>query len=157
MTDEEADSVESAYQKVEYYIQRWKTERFHHVLESGCNMEKLQERSMEKTKILILMYSVIAVFIMNLTYIARLNPDLPCTILFEDDEWKLLYCAANKTKKTPDKPYTIKQAVEYVGWLGGPKRDPGDGPPGVKTVWTGLQKLYTLLDYRELCDFMGQV
>jgi hypothetical protein len=32
-----------------------------------------------------------------------------------------------------------------------------DGPPGVKTIWTGLQKLYTLLDYRELFDFMGQV
>ncbi|MDR1446921.1 MAG: IS4 family transposase, partial [Treponema sp.] len=140
-----------------YYIQRWKIERFHHVLKSGCKIEKLQERSMEKTKALIMMYSVIAVFIMNLTYIARVNPDLPCTILFEDDEWKLLYCAANNTKKAPDKPYTIKQAVEYVGWLGGPKRAPSDGPPGVKTVWTGLQKLYTLLDYRELFDFMGQV
>ncbi|MDR1410866.1 MAG: hypothetical protein LBI91_01525 [Spirochaetaceae bacterium] len=112
---------------------------------------------MEKTKILILMYSVIAVFIMNLTYIARLNPELPCTVLFEEEEWKLLYCAANRTKKAPDKPYAIKQAVDYVGWLGGPKRAPGDGPPGVKTVWAGLQKLYTLLDYRELFDFMGQV
>jgi hypothetical protein len=34
---------------------------------------------------------------------------------------------------------------------------PPDGPPGVKTIWTGLQKLYTLLDYRELFNFMGQV
>jgi hypothetical protein len=32
-----------------------------------------------------------------------------------------------------------------------------DGPPGVKTIWKGLQKLYTLLDYRELFDFVGQV
>jgi hypothetical protein len=157
MTDGEADSVESAYEKAGYYIQRWKIECFHHVLKSGCTIEKLQERSMEKTKVLILMYSVIAVFIMNLTYRAWLNPDLPCTILSEDDEWKLLYCAANKTKKTPDKAYTIKQAVDYVGWLGGPKRDPSDGPPGVKIVLTGLQKLYTLLDYRELFDFMGQI
>jgi hypothetical protein len=31
-----------------------------------------------------LMYSVIAVFIMNLTYIARVNPELPCTILFDE-------------------------------------------------------------------------
>jgi hypothetical protein len=69
------------------------------VLKGGCTIEKLKERSMEKTKILVKMYSVIAVFIMNLTYRARFNPDLPCTILFEEDEWKLLYCAANKTKK----------------------------------------------------------
>jgi hypothetical protein len=36
------------------------------------------------------------------------------------------------------------------------KTAPGDGPPGVKTIWKGLQKLYTLLDYRELFDFVGQ-
>jgi hypothetical protein len=157
MTNEEVASAEAAYEKAAYYIQRWKIERFHHVLKSGCKIEKLQERSMERMKALILMYSVIAVYILNLTYVARINPDLPCDILFEDLEWKILYCAANRTKKVPDRPYTIKQAVDYVGALGGPKRAPSDGPPGVKTIWTGLQKLYTLLDYRELFDFMGQV
>jgi hypothetical protein len=34
---------------------------------------------------------------------------------------------------------------------------PSDGPPGVKTVWRGLQKFYALYDYRELFDFVGQV
>jgi hypothetical protein len=57
----------------------------------------------------------------------------------------------------PEKPYTIAEAVKYVGWLGGPKTAPGDGPPGVKTILKGLQKLYTLLDYRDLFDFVGQV
>jgi hypothetical protein len=157
MTNGEVESLEAACEMVGYYIQRWKIERFHYVLKSGCKIEKLQEREMGRMKALILMYSVIAVFMMNLTYIARIQPELPCTILFEEEEWKTLYCAANRTKKVPERPYTIKQAVEYVGWLGGPKRAPGDGPPGVKTIWTGLQKLYTLLDYRELFDFMGQV
>jgi hypothetical protein len=157
MTNEPVGSGEEAYEKVGYYIQRWKIERLHFVLKSGCNVEKLQERSIEKTASLVLMYSIISVFIMNLTYIARINPDLPCTILFDDDEWKLLYCAANRTKKVPEKPYTIAEAVKYAGWLGGPKTAPGDGPPGVKTIWKGLQKLYTLLDYRELFDFVGQV
>jgi hypothetical protein len=46
-------------------------------------------------------------------------------------------------------PYTIKGAVEYLGRLGGPKRAPSDGPPGVKTIWKGLMKLYILLAYRE--------
>jgi hypothetical protein len=163
MTNEPVGSGEEAYEKVAYYIQRWKIERFHFVLKSGCNVEKLQERSIEKTAILVLMYSIISVFIMNMAYIARINPDLPCTILFDDDEWKLLYCAANRTMtsqsevQAPEKPSTIAEAVKYVGWLGGPKTAPSDGPPGVKTIWKGLQKLYTLLDYRELFDFVGQV
>ncbi|MDR2660120.1 MAG: hypothetical protein LBC27_09090, partial [Spirochaetaceae bacterium] len=117
---------------------------------------KLQERDMEKTKTLILMYSVIAVFIMNLTYIARVSPNLPCTILFDEEEWKVLYCVANRTKEVPEKPYTIAEAVEHIGNLGGPRRSPSDGPPGVKTVWRGLQKFYTLYDYRDMFDFTGQ-
>jgi hypothetical protein len=64
-------------------------------------------------------------------------------------EWKLLYCIANKVKKEPKKPYMMKEAVDYLGWLGGPKRAPSDGPPGVKTIWIGLMKLYILLTYRE--------
>jgi hypothetical protein len=70
-------------------------------------------------------------------------------MLLREDEWKLLYCMANKTKKEPKKAYTIKEAVDYLGRLGGPKRAPSDGPPGVKTIWTGLMKLYILLAYRK--------
>jgi hypothetical protein len=148
-TTEPVASPEEAYEYVGYYIQRWKTERFHYVLKSGCAIEKLQERSIDKTAALIMMYSVIAVMILNLTYAGRLTPGLPCSLLLGPDEWKLLYCVANKTKKEPKKPYSIKEAVEYLGRLGGPKRAPGDGPPGVKTVWIGLMKLCILLAYRE--------
>jgi hypothetical protein len=35
------------------------------VLKSGCAIEKLQERSIDKTTILILMYSIIAVMMYN--------------------------------------------------------------------------------------------
>ncbi|MDR0557211.1 MAG: hypothetical protein LBG43_05005 [Treponema sp.] len=52
-------------------------------------------------------------------------------------------------KKEPKKPYTMREAAECLGRLGGPKRAPGDGPPGVKTVWIGLMKLYILPAYRE--------
>jgi hypothetical protein len=149
MTSEPIHTAEEAYEYVGYYMQRWKTERFHYVLKSGCAIEKLQERSMEKMTALILMYSIIAVMILNMTYMGRLKPEAPCPVLLGADEWKLLYCIANETKKEPKKPYTMKEAVDCLGWLGGPKRAPSDGPPGVKTVWSGLMKLYILLAYRE--------
>ena len=149
MSNDVFGSVEEVLERVNYYIQRWKIERFHYVLKSGCCVEKLQERSIEKTTLLVLMYSIIAVSIMNLTYIARLHPELPCSIFFDEDEWRLLYCVSNKTKNAPLKPYGIGEAVKYIGYLGGPKRSPSDGPPGVKTIWIGLDKLNTLLAYRE--------
>jgi hypothetical protein len=149
MTSEPVNTVEEAYTYVGYYMQRWKIERFHHVLKSGCAIEKLQERSVEKTTALILLYSIIAGKILNMTYMGRLKPEAPCSVLLGADEWKLLYCIANKTKVEPKKAYTMKEAVDYLGWLGGPKRAPSDGPPGVKTIWIGLMKLYILLAYRE--------
>jgi hypothetical protein len=149
MTNEPIESAEQAYERIHYYTQRWKIERFHYVLKSGCAVEKLQQRSMDRTTLLVLMYSVIAVAIMNMTYIARLHPEEPCSVFFEEDEWKVLYCAANKSKKAPKKPYSMQEAVTFLGRLGGPKRAPSDGPPGLKTVWLGLATLNTLLAYRE--------
>ncbi|MDR0706674.1 MAG: hypothetical protein LBF60_02175 [Treponema sp.] len=66
-----------------------------------------------------------------------------------EEEWKLPYRVANKSRKEPKKPYAIKEAVDCLGRLGGSKRAPSDGPPGVKTIWIGLMKLYILLAYRE--------
>jgi hypothetical protein len=73
---------------------------------------------MEKTTLLVLTYSIIAAAIMNITYIARVHPVLPCTVCFEEDEWKVLYCTAHKTKTPPEKPYTMAEAVTYLSWLG---------------------------------------
>jgi hypothetical protein len=54
---------------------------------------------------------------MNLTYIARVNPELPCDALFEEQEWKVLFCTAKKTKKPPDEPYPMLNGatpMEYI-------------------------------------------
>jgi len=149
MTNEKADGVEGAYEKAAWYMRRRKAGQFHYALKYGCAVEKLQERSMDKTTVLVLMYSVIATFIMNITYMARINPRLPRSVCFEEDEWKAPYCAASKTRKPPEKPCATAEAVAYLSWLGGPRRAPGDGPPGVKAIWIGLEKLNTLLACKE--------
>ena len=153
MTNEPVEGFQAAFKRIEYYTQRWKIERFHYVLKSGCcNIEKRQARSMDTMKILIVMYSIVSVFILNLTYLGRIHPELPCDLIFDETEWKLLYCVANKTDKPPTKPYSIQEAIKYLSWLGGPKRAPSDGPPGVKTISMGLEKLNTLLTYK---NWMG--
>ena len=155
-TNEAISSVEDAVEKIEYYMQRWKIERFHYVLKSGCNIEKIQQRSVNKTVLLILMYSIIAIKILMLTYLARINPEASCETIFEEDEWKILYCIANKTRIPPDEPYTISEAVKYTAALGGFRGCMSDGPPGLKVIWIGLNKLYTLLAYIDfLPDFCG--
>jgi hypothetical protein len=151
LTNAALGSAEDACKMVGYYTQRWKIEQFHYVLKSGCNVEKLQESSVDKTALLVYLYSVIASFIMNVTYLARTEPDTPCSAVFDEAEWKLLYRAGERVKEDPPGEYPIEKAVEYLGTLGSTKRAPSDGPPGVKAVWEGLRNLYILLAYRDFC------
>ncbi|MDR0706344.1 MAG: hypothetical protein LBF60_00510 [Treponema sp.] len=146
---EPVNTREEAHERVGCYMRRRKTGRFHRALKSGRAIGKSRERSVDKTTALILTRSSIAAMTVNMTYAARLMPEAPCSVLLGEEEWKLPYRAANKARKEPKKPYAIKEAVDCLGRLGGLKRAPSDGPPGVKTIWIGLMKLYILLAYRE--------
>jgi hypothetical protein len=106
------DSAEETYEYVGYYIRRWKTERFHYALKSGCAIEKLQERSIEKTAVLILMYLIMAGKLLNMAYAGRLTPGLPGSLLLGEAGWKLLYGIANKARQEPERAYTMKDAVD---------------------------------------------
>ena len=75
-------NAQGAFEIVEYYVQRWKIERFHHVLKSGCNIEKIQQRSYDRMVTLIFIYSVIASYILAMTLTAQTSPDATCDIFF---------------------------------------------------------------------------
>jgi hypothetical protein len=54
---------------------------------------------MEEMKVLILMYSVLAVFMMNLTYKKGYILSCPVRFCLGTRIWKILYCAVSRTKK----------------------------------------------------------
>lgn len=147
-TNEQIESEEDAFRFVDYYIQRWKIEQFHYILKSGCQIEKIQQREVKKIIPLIFMYSIISTMILNMTYLARINPDLPATVILDQEELKTLYCCAHKTKEYPN-TYTLGNAIDYIGVLGGFRSAKSDGPPGVKRIWNGLQRLYYLQQFKE--------
>ena len=89
----------------------------------------------EKIKPVLLIYSVIAMFIMAITYIGRVLPDMKCDVFFDTDEWQILYRIIHKTKIPPKEPYSMADAVLYIGQLGSYRRAPSDGPPGLKSIW----------------------
>ena len=73
-------NAEDVMKVVNYYVQRWKIERFHYVLKSGLNAEKIQQRTFGRMKPVLFIYSVIALYIMAITYIGRTEPEAPCTL-----------------------------------------------------------------------------
>src|SRR5665647_334137 len=140
-------SLDEAVEKVHWYIHRWKIERFHYILKSGCEIEKLQNRTAERIQKLIRMYSIISVRILGMTYMARHDPEEPCTMFLEEEEWKVLSCIANRTSTAPQTAPTIKEAVSYLAKLGGFLGRKGDGEPGAKVIWKGLNELNTVLKH----------
>ena len=132
---------------VQCYAHRWKIERFHFILKSGCKIEKNQAREYGRLSFLTLLYSVIAMQILNLTYLGKICPEISSGIVFVEEEWKVLCCCARKSKEIPES-YSLKEAIYDLGVLGGTKGAPSDGMPGVRSIWQGLDVLYSLLAYR---------
>jgi len=77
----------------------------------------------------------------------RQHSEEPCTLFLEEEEWKVLYCIANRTAIPPQVAPTMKDAVSYFAKLGGFLGRKGDGEPGVKVIWRGLNELNTVLKY----------
>lgn len=152
ITNVPTESLEEAVTRIQWYTQRWMIETFHRCLKSGCKVEELHSGTAEKLMKLVAIYSVIALEIMRLSYIARTCPDESCEICFTEDEWKILYRVANKTKVLPEKPPTIHEAVVMIAKLGGFLARKSDGFPGVTVTWRGLTSFYTILD---AAQFLG--
>jgi len=146
ITNVPTESLQDAVTRIQWYTQRWKIETFHRTLKSGCKVEELQSETADKLMKLVAIYSIIALEIMLLSYVARTRPDEPCEMCFTEDEWKILYRVANKTKEIPEKPPTIYETVVMIAKLGGFLARKSDGFPGVTVMWRGLTSFYTILD-----------
>jgi len=146
ITNVPTENFEDAVARVQWYTQRWKIETFHRTLKSGCEVEELQTKIAGNLMKLIAIYSIIALQIMLLSYIARTRPDESCEICLTEDEWKILYRVANKTRRIPEKAPTIYEAVVMIAKLGGFLARKSDGFPGVTVIWRGLTRFYAILD-----------
>ncbi|MGE5527680.1 MAG: IS4 family transposase [Patescibacteria group bacterium] len=135
------ESFRNAVEKIGWYQQRWKIERLHYILKSGCKIEDLRLETSDRLKRAITLYTVIAWRIAWTTYQARENPSLPCSVAFSKMEWQALWWQVHPRKSLPDKPPALKDAVRWLAMLGGFLGRKGDGDPGVKVLWNGLHDL----------------
>lgn len=130
-----------AIQIVQWYTFRWRIERFHFVLKSGCQIEQLQLSTCARLERALRTYDVVAWRILWLTYLARQEPDLPCTRALPEADWRLLQGLYAPSTATLEQPPTLQQAVRWIAQLGGFLARKHDGEPGVKTLWRGLRRL----------------
>jgi len=133
-----------AVQKVRWYTLRWKIEVFHKILKSGCKIEERQLETLERMERVLRIDVVIAWRILFLMTQGRAHPQICCTVLLEDFEWKALHGFVNKGSPAARQPPTLGEAVLWIAKLGGFLARKGDGRPGATVLWRGLAKLDTL-------------
>jgi hypothetical protein len=134
-------SFEEAKTVLARYARRWGIEVYHRVLKSGCRIEDRQLGSARRLENCLAIDMVVAWRIHHLTWLGRETPEMPCTIFFEDEEWKALVGFINQTPVVPVTPPTLRQALVMVATLGGFLNRKSDKDPGTETIWRGLQRL----------------
>ncbi len=146
-TTEPAATLEQALAVGHLYSMRWRVEDMHLVLKSGCAIEKLQLETADRLAKAVVLYSSIAVRIVQLRDWAREAPEAPCTELLQEGEWRALWTAIHKQAPASEQPVpTIRQAVLWIGRLGGHLNRKRDGLPGVRTLWRGWRDLMMLAE-----------
>lgn len=134
-------NFEEATEKVGWYAIRWGIEVYHRTFKSGCKIEERQLGHADRIETCLAIDMVVAWRIVHLTKLGRETPDVPCTVFFEDAEWKALNTYITQNPTTPDQPLSLRDAIRMVASLGGFLGRKSDGEPGTKSLWIGLQRL----------------
>lgn len=145
-TTEPIATVDEALAVVAIYKWRWKIEDVHLTLKSGCRIEQVQFKTAGRIAKVLALYSPVAVRIVRLRDLARVDGEAPCTIVLNDSEWRTLWIAIhNRPVPAKTRPPTIRQAVLWIGRLGGHLGRKRDGMPGVRTLWRGWRDLEMMI------------
>jgi len=141
LTDFQVRTLKKALQILELYSWRWTIEVFHKILKSGCQVEDHPPEDIDRLRPYLALQMVIAWRIHHLTLLGRECPELPADVFFEEWEWKpmvVIFCGNQAALAVP----TLGQMIIWIGKNGGHIGRKGDGPPGPKTMWKGMAKMF---------------
>jgi hypothetical protein len=148
------ESEEDVQKIIKAYLARWDVETLFRTFKTGCKVEERSLRTSDRLYPMFALFLIIAWRINYLSRISRANPELPCTLIFSEMEWKAAYAAINKTVLTPPTTPTIQEMLIMIARLGGYLNRKNDPPPGAKVIWRGLEYLRAFMDAWELLQPM---
>jgi hypothetical protein len=122
----------------------------HRTLKSGCRIEQRQLAQADRLEACLAIDLVVAWRIYHLCKLGREVPQAPCTVYFDEAEWKALLVFTTQKRLPPAKPPTLREAIHRVAPLGSFLGRKGDGEPGTQTLWLGLQRLDDIVAMRQV-------
>jgi hypothetical protein len=131
---------------VQYYALRWRIERLHYTLKSGCTVEDLQHETAADLQKALALYYVIAWRLLWLTYVARTEPTSAAGALLTPAELTVLRQQTGQPVGTAQE--VVRAVARLAGWQG--YRSAPD--PGVKMLWLGLRRLTDMVTGWQLAE-----
>ncbi len=142
LTSVPIQTLEQAWERVDWYRARWIVEDSHQGLKTGCRIEQRQVQTYEGLRRLLGLLAPVAVRLLQLRATARQSPEQPASQTLPTEVVQVVAAKAG----VPAAQLTAQQCWHTIARFGGYLGRKGDGPPGWKTLWRGWLYIQTLLE-----------
>jgi len=96
LTDLALTDAQTAWEKVQWYCQRWGIEEWHRVLKTGCGVEQREFKTAEHLQRVLAFDLIVAWRVLASVKLGRQLPQLPATVLYTPEELLVLGSALKK-------------------------------------------------------------
>lgn len=142
LTSYPVTGFEQARKVLNLYMARWEIEVFHRVLKSGCKVEQVRFKERAAFEPALLCNMIVAWRLHYLVHIGRACPQLPCSSVFAEEEWRAAVAVDRKVAdpRTLNEP-SLAELIGIIARFGGHLGRKNDAPPGAQCMWTGLSRV----------------
>jgi Transposase DNA-binding/Transposase Tn5 dimerisation domain len=138
------DTLERVQQIIEYYCVRWMVEVLFRTLKSGCRVEERRFERLDRWTACAAVYLIVAWRTLMVCRLGHSCPEMDCEAIFDPAEWKSVWVTAHRQAPPATAPQ-LSVMIRLIAQLGGYVNRPNrPDPPGVQTVWLGMQRMYDL-------------
>jgi hypothetical protein len=130
---------------IRYYTVRWMIEVFFRTLKSGCRVEERRFETLPRMLACVSIYLIVAWRTLYVCRLGRSCPEMDCDLIFDSSEWQSVWSVIHRGESLPVRAPPLSVMVRLIARLGGYVDRPGRmDPPGVETVWKGIQRMRDL-------------
>lgn len=114
----------------------------HRVLKTGCKIEHLRFEDYEAFEPALACNMIVAWRLQYLVHLGRECPELPCSSVFAEEEWRAALAVDRKIAdpRTLAEP-SLGELLRVIARFGGHLGRKNDAPPGAQCMWTGLARV----------------
>jgi hypothetical protein len=152
LTSLPTDSLDDAWNIIEWYETRWLIEEYHKVIKTGCNIEGHALRTAAKLEALIGLVAVVGVRLLELKTQARSAPNTRAKGRVPEMWLKAIKGIRKNINVTAITLYDFFRELAKVGGFLGRTHD---GQPGWQTIWRGYCKLNLIVKGLEIAKACG--